>query len=253
MIDATGMPQTAVVVGGNSDIAVATLRRLAARRLRRVLLSGRNFSALEAVAAILRENGVESVDSERLDLADVAGIDDLVGAARDRLGEIDLVLIAAGTLGTSELAELGTSDVVSSLTVNFAAPAALTVAFAKVLAEQGNGMIVVLSSVAGVRVRRANFVYGSAKAGLDGFAQGLGDALSETGVRVMVVRPGFVRTKMTSGRPVLPFAVDADTVATAIVRGLETGAETVWVPAYLRWVFEAVRLAPRALFRKLRT
>ncbi|MGA8297156.1 MAG: SDR family NAD(P)-dependent oxidoreductase [Acidimicrobiales bacterium] len=252
MIDATGMPQSALVIGGTSDIAVATLRLLTKRRLRRVLLAGRNDAALESVAKSLRDEGVEFAEAEHLDLAETSGLDDFARRARERLGEIDVVLVAAGILGTSELDELDAASVAESLTVNFSAVAAVTLALAKLLVAQGTGVIVVLSSVAAVRVRRATFVYGAAKAGLDGFAQGLGDALSGTGVRVTVVRPGFVRTKMTAGRTQLPFAVDAATVAAAIIRGLETRSEVVWVPPYLRWLFLAVRFVPRAIFRQIK-
>lgn len=108
-----------------------------------------------------------------------------------------------------------------------------------------------LSSVAGVRVRKANFVYGSAKAGLDGFALGLADALEGSGVKVSVVRPGFVRTKMTAGIKPAPLSVDAVTVAEAIVRSLETGASVTWVPPVLAPIFTAMRLLPRALWRRI--
>ena len=119
---------------------------------------------------------------------------------------------------------------------------------ARVLRAQGDGRIVVLSSVAGYRVRAANFVYGATKAGLDGFALGLGDALAGSGVEVMVVRPGFVRTKMTAGQNVPPFAIDA-------VRRRGCGhpgsrdrtSAVVWAPSGLRYVFGILRLAPLAL------
>jgi decaprenylphospho-beta-D-erythro-pentofuranosid-2-ulose 2-reductase len=108
---------------------------------------------------------------------------------------------------------------------------------------------VVLSSVAGIRARKSNYVYGSAKAGLDAFAQGLGDALADGGGRVMVVRPGFVHTRMTAGMPSQPFATDADSVADAIVTGLQRNAEIVYAPALLQFVFGAMRLLPRSLWR----
>jgi decaprenylphospho-beta-D-erythro-pentofuranosid-2-ulose 2-reductase len=110
---------------------------------------------------------------------------------------------------------------------------------------------VVLSSVAGERARRSNFIYGSSKAGLDAFAQGLGDALHGTGVHVMVVRPGFVRTKMTAGRAEGPMATTPEAVATAIEVGLRRRSETVWVPGALRLVMAALRHVPRAVFRRL--
>ena len=117
------------------------------------------------------------------------------------------------------------------MNTNLAGPAAAMAALAQVMRHQGSGRIVVLSSVAGVRVRQANLVYGASKAGLDGFALALGASLQGTGVKVTVVRPGFVRTKMTRDLDPAPFAVDADAVAAAIVRGLETGADVIWVPS----------------------
>ena len=116
---------------------------------------------------------------------------------------------------------------------------------------QGHGRILVLSSVAGYRVRRSNFVYGAAKAGLDGFAKGLGEAVRGTGVSVHVVRPGFVRTKMTEGRPAAPFAVGPDRVAEDVVRGLERGQAVIWSPGVLRAVFGVLGLLPDAIWRKL--
>ena len=117
---------------------------------------------------------------------------------------------------------------------------------------QGHGAIVVLSSVAGERARRANYPYGATKAGLDAFAQGLGDALRPAGVHVLVVRPGFVRTKMTADRPAAPLSTNADAVATDIVAGLRRRAHTVWSPPVLRFLFAVMRHLPRALWRRLR-
>ena len=100
-------------------------------------------------------------------------------------------------------------------------------------------------------MRRSNYVYGSAKAGLDGFALGLGEALRGSGVTVHIVRPGFVRTKMTAGRPAAPFAVEPDRVASDIVRGVERGQSVIWSPGVLRWVFSVLRLLPQAVWRRL--
>jgi decaprenylphospho-beta-D-erythro-pentofuranosid-2-ulose 2-reductase len=117
--------------------------------------------------------------------------------------------------------------------------------------QQGHGTIVLLSSVAGERVRKSNYVYGSSKAGIVGFAQGLGDSLAGTGVRVMVVRPGFVKTKMTAGLDPVPLSTTPEAVADAIVKGLARGSDTVWAPAPLRGVMAALRHVPRAIFRRL--
>ncbi len=184
-------------------------------------------------------------------MTEIGALEDFADSAVQRLGDIDLVLIAVGELNMADLTTLDASRVASLTTTNFTGPAAAMTAFARVLRAQGHGRIVVLSSVAGYRVRAANFVYGAAKAGLDGFGIGLGDALRGSGVSVMVVRPGFVRTKMTAGRTPTPLASDASEVADAVVRGLETGAEVVWVPSVLRYVFGALRLVPRSLWRRM--
>ncbi len=251
MIDATGMPQTAVVIGGNSEIAMEILRRLAARRLQVAVLAGRHAEALDSTARELRALGVLRVETVALDVSKLDTIETFAENALSRLGDIDLVLVAVGALGTAELDQLDAGVVADSLTTNFTGPAAATMALAGVLRRQGTGRIVVLSSVAGVRVRRANFVYGSAKAGLDGFALGLAEALRGSGVGVTVVRPGFVRTRMTAGLPSAPFAVDPGDVASAVVRGLETGRSVVWVPPVLRTVFAVLRVLPRPLWRRL--
>lgn len=252
MIDATGMPQSALVVGGSSDIAVETMRLLAGRRLRRALIAGRHVDSLDTVAHELRSLNV-TVDTAQLDVTDVDRLDGFAAEALSRLGEIDLVIVAVGDLGIAALDQLDAVGVASTLATNFVGPAAVTLAMAQVLRAQGWGRIVILSSVAGVRVRKANFAYGSAKAGLDGFALGLADLLEGSGVKVTVVRPGFVNSKMTAGMKAAPLAVETVTVAEAIVRSLETGAAVVWVPSVLRPIFGALRMLPRALWRRIPT
>jgi len=249
--DVTGMPQTVVSVGGGADLSRAILRALAGRRLTSALLAGRNSANLQAAAEELRALAVTKVETERLDVTRISALETFADESARRLGHIDMVLIAAGELGTAELTELDAPTVASLATTNFTGPAAAMTAFARVLCAQGSGRIVVLSSVAGYRVRAANFVYGAAKAGLDGFALGLGDALAGSGVEVMVVRPGFVKTKMTAGRKTAPFAVEASDVADAVLRGLESGAAVVWVPGGLRYVFGILRLVPRSVWRRM--
>jgi decaprenylphospho-beta-D-erythro-pentofuranosid-2-ulose 2-reductase len=124
---------------------------------------------------------------------------------------------------------------------------------ARMVAEAGGGgdIDVALSSVAGERARASNFVYGSTKAGLDAFFSGLADSLVGTGVSVLVVRPGFVRSKMTAGLADAPLATTPDAVAEAIVTGVRAGRHTVWVPGVLRWVMSGLRHTPRAIFRRL--
>jgi decaprenylphospho-beta-D-erythro-pentofuranosid-2-ulose 2-reductase len=111
--------------------------------------------------------------------------------------------------------------------------------------------MVVLSSVAAERARKSNAIYGAAKAGLDALAQGLADSLAGTGVRMLVVRPGFVRTRMTAGLDAAPFATTAEAVADATVKALARRAHTVWVPPTMRYVFAVLRHVPRPIYRRL--
>jgi decaprenylphospho-beta-D-erythro-pentofuranosid-2-ulose 2-reductase len=251
VIDATGMPQTAVVIGGASQIARDTLGLLADRRLRAVVLAGRDEVELQTTAVELQARGVDYVVTRYLDVTDTGRLDEFAKLAAADLGRIDLLFIAAGELGTSEIDALDANTVSRTVLTNFAGPAAAIGAFLGTLRAQGAGRIVILSSVAGVRVRKANFVYGAAKAGIDGFGLGLADALEGTGVRVTVVRPGFVRTKMTAGMKPAPFAVESSVVAEAIVKGLETGALVVWVPQVLRAVFAVMRVLPGAVWKRI--
>jgi decaprenylphospho-beta-D-erythro-pentofuranosid-2-ulose 2-reductase len=136
-------------------------------------------------------------------------------------------------------------------TVNYTAAVSVGVALAARFREQGHGAIVALSSVAGERVRRSNFVYGSTKAGMDGFYSGLGEALRPSGVLVTVVRPGFVKTKMTEGMSPAPLAVTADEVAEVVAGAIRNRRELVWAPPPLRAVMSALRHLPRPIFRRL--
>jgi decaprenylphospho-beta-D-erythro-pentofuranosid-2-ulose 2-reductase len=251
MIDATGMPQSAVVLGGSSDIARALLTRLAERRLRQVLLAGRDAANLETAVKELQVLVVPTVDAVAFDVTDTARARGLAADAAVALGQIDLVVMAVGMLGEQEHDEHDPEATARVLATNTVGPAAALVAFADVLRAQGAGRLVVLSSVAGVRVRRANFVYGASKAGLDGFAQGLGESLRGSGAGVTIVRAGWVATRMTAGRSPAPMATTPGAVAADIVRGLERSAAVVWSPAKLRWVMGPVRLLPTPLWRRL--
>jgi decaprenylphospho-beta-D-erythro-pentofuranosid-2-ulose 2-reductase len=248
--DALGMPQTAVVLGGTSDIARAILRALVPRRLRQVVLAGRDLPALSEAAKELEALGA-GVHCAAFDVTDVAGHARFAGETAERLGQIDLVLVAAGVLGDLEADAVDPRRTAQVFETNCTGPAAAMTAFAEALRRQGQGRMVVLSSIAGVRVRKANYVYGASKAGLDGFAQGMADALAGTGASVVIVRPGWVATRMTAGRDPAPFATTPEAVAADVVAGLERGAQVVWSPPVLKFVSAAFRLLPAALWRRM--
>jgi decaprenylphospho-beta-D-erythro-pentofuranosid-2-ulose 2-reductase len=251
MNDAFGHPQSVVVLGGTSDIARSLIDVLAGERCRSLVLAGRDAAALEATADAFRP-AVSRVEWVRFDAEEPENAEKTIAACFDAAGEaVDLVVMAVGALGDPETDGDSPERVARLMTVNTTWPAAALSVVTALMRAQGHGRIVVLSSVAGYRVRRANFVYGAAKAGLDGYALGLGEVLRDSGVTVHVVRPGFVRTKMTEGRPAAPFAVDPAKVAADIVRGLQKGQVVIWSPPFLRWVFTGLRVLPQSLWRRL--
>jgi decaprenylphospho-beta-D-erythro-pentofuranosid-2-ulose 2-reductase len=211
--DALGEVQSVVVLGGGSDIGRALCVRLARGRCDTVVLAGRPEDHMDVVE--------------------------------------DLVYVPAGILGSQEAFDSDPAFAAKAVEINFAGLVSSCLAVAARMRAQGHGTIVVMSSVAGVRTRKDNFVYGSTKAGLDAFAQGLGDSLVGTGVRVMVVRPGFVHTKMTEGMDAAPFSTTAEQVADVIVGGLASGREVVYAPPVLRYPFAVLRNLPRAIWRKV--
>ena len=248
MINAVGVPQSLLLLGGTSDIAVALARRYARTGLR-VVLAARPTERRTAAAAELQGLGcsVTEVDLDARDHASHAATIDAAFAG----GDIDIALVAFGLLGDPEQAWTDADLALELAEVNYTAPVHLGVMLGQKMRAQSHGWIVALSSVAGERVRRSNFVYGSTKAGVDGFFLGLGEALREHGVRVLVVRPGFVKSKMTEGLDDAPLAVTPDQVAEAIVDGVNARRELIWVPGTMRAVMSGLRHVPRPLFRKL--
>lgn len=250
MMDALGEPQGVLVLGGSSEIALATVRALPRGRLRRVVLAGRLSAARDEAAASLTQAGITGVETVDFDAADTASHAAVIDAVFDA-GDIDVTLLAFGVLGDQAEAEADPDAAVAVATVNYTGAVSVGLRVAARLRRQGHGTLVVLSSVAGDRARRSNFVYGSTKAGLDAFAQGLGDALHGTGARVLIVRPGFVRTRMTQGMEEAPMTIDPQDVAAIIVKALRKGKETVYAPGPLRFVMAGLKTVPRPLFRKL--
>lgn len=245
------MPRTALVLGGNSDIALATVRALAATGLAKVVLAVRDPDALR-VRLDADPLPVADVAIESWDALDVAGHAPLLDRAVAALGTIDLVLCAVGSLGHGAGITANPVSVDALVTSNFTGPASALTEAAHRLVARGSGAIVVLSSVAGLRARKSNYVYGSAKAGLDVFTQGLADAVAERGVQVHLIRPGFVTSKMTTGLKAAPFSTTPDVVAAAIVHALtRSRSQIVHVPRLLGPMFAALRATPRPLWRKI--
>jgi decaprenylphospho-beta-D-erythro-pentofuranosid-2-ulose 2-reductase len=252
VIDALGNPQSALLLGGTSEIGLAVVRRLVrGGRMTHVVLAGRDQDRLAAAAAALRQAGVATVETAAFDAAETAAHAKTLGEVFDRMGDVDVVVLAFGVLGDQEGFEADPDAAVDAAVVNYVGAVSAGLRVAERLRRQGHGRLVVLSSVAGERARRSNFVYGSTKAGLDAFATGLGDALHGSGASVLVVRPGFVRTRMTEGMAPAPLATTPEAVADVVAEALARGKEQVWAPPPLRWVMAVLRHLPRAVFRRL--
>lgn len=249
MLDALGNPQSLLLLGGTSDIALAVAERYLRNGSLRVVLAARPSAQRDAAAGRLARLGAE-VDAVDFDARDTGSHRSVVEQAAAG-GDIDVAVVAFGVLGDEERAWQDHDAAVELAEVNYVGPVSVGVCLGEVMRRQGHGVVVALSSVAGERVRRSNFVYGSSKAGMDGFYLGLGEALRPHGVRVLVVRPGFVSTKMTQGRSPAPLAATPEQVADAVVDGVARGRELVWVPGPLRAVMSGLRHVPRPLFRKL--
>ncbi len=249
MLNALGLPQNLLLLGGTSDIALAVAEEYARAGRPHVVLAARPGHRRDAAVARLARAGLD-VEAVDFDARDTAAHPTVVKQAASD-GDIDVAVVAFGLLGDEEQAWRDHGAAVELAEVNYVGAVSVGVCLAELMREQGHGAIVALSSVAGERVRRSNFAYGASKAGMDGFYLGLGEALRRDGVQVLVVRPGFVRSKMTQGRDAPPLSVTPAQVATAVVEGVADRRELIWVPRPLRAVMSGLRHVPRPVFRKL--
>jgi short-subunit dehydrogenase len=238
-----------VIFGGRSEIGVELATRLAAGAT--VLLAARRPEMLNEQVAALQAAGAAAVHVLEFDANDLAAHRPLVESIVAEHGPIGTAVLAFGILGDQARAEKDSAQAAAIVHTDFVAQVSLLTVLANTMRAAGSGAIVVFSSVAGVRVRRANYVYGSAKAGLDGFCSGLADALHGSGVRLLLVRPGFVIGRMTEGMTPAPFSSTPAQVAAATARALAKGRRTVWVPPILRPVFVGMRLLPQSVWRRM--
>jgi decaprenylphospho-beta-D-erythro-pentofuranosid-2-ulose 2-reductase len=250
MNNAFAEPQTILLLGGNSDIGVAIVRELLSPATRTVVLACRDIAKGEAVAAGLRHDKL-SVEVAHFDGANTDSHGAFVRDIAERHGDIDTAIVAFALLGDGAVTSTDPIAAAQVAHVNFTGCVSATIAVANQMRMQGHGDLVLLSSVAGERVRKANPVYGGSKAGIDGFAQGLSDALVGHGVHMLIVRPGFVHSSMTTGREAAPFSSTPESVAKVTAAGLRNRKRIVWAPPLLRFVFMALRHVPTVVWRRL--
>jgi decaprenylphospho-beta-D-erythro-pentofuranosid-2-ulose 2-reductase len=240
-----------LLIGGSSEIGVAIVRRLARDDAVQPVLLGRDRGRLEQARAELERSGCSGGAIELLDADDLERHELVIDRAFEQLHGVDLAILAIGVLGAQQGLDAPPAEALEVMRVNFLDSGSLMLHCLRRLRAQGSGTLVVLSTVAAERPRASNAIYGAAKAGLDALAQGLADASAGSGVRVLVVRPGFVKTRMTDGLEPAPMATTAEAVADATAAALQSKSSTVWVPGQLRYVFSALRHVPRPVFRRL--
>ena len=226
-----------LILGGTSAIGEQVARRLAAAGAA-LYLTGRDADRLERSAADLRVRGATQVETERLDVAETPRLTHVVGRALDALDGLDTVLFAAGLLRET----LEINAISAMLVLNEAAV---------VFAHQGHGQLVAIGSVAGDRGRAANSVYGAAKGALEIFMSGLRQRLQRHGVRVLLVKPGFVDTPMTSDLAKGPLWASPDRVAHDIIQAMDRGRSVIYTPWFWRWIMLIIRHIPEGIFKRL--
>jgi decaprenylphospho-beta-D-erythro-pentofuranosid-2-ulose 2-reductase len=251
VLDAVGNPQTILLLGGTSEIGLAICERYLQNAHARIILAAMpSDPGRDAAVAQMQAAGARSVELIDFEATDPDTHPKMIDAAFAN-GDVDVAIVAFGILGDAEELWQNQHKAVLAAEINYTAAVSVGVLLGEKMRAQGFGQIIAMSSAAGERVRRSNFVYGSTKAGLDGFYLGLSEALREFGVRVLVIRPGQVRTRMSAHVKEAPLTVDKEYVANLAVTAAAKGKELVWAPAAFRYVMMVLRHVPRPIFRKL--
>jgi short-subunit dehydrogenase len=238
-----------VIFGGRSEIGLELATRLAPGAT--VLLAARRADKLDDEVAAVRAAGADAVHVREFDADDLASHAPLIDSIVAEHGPMDTAVLAFGILGDQARAEKDPGHAAAIVHTDFVAQVSLLTVLAETMRTAGRGTIVTFSSIAGARVRRANYVYGSAKAGLDWFCSGLSDALHGSGVRLLVMRPGFVIGRMTEGMAPAPFSSTAPQVADATVRALRGKRSSVWFPWQVGALAVVMRLLPQFVWRRM--
>lgn len=249
-VAALGGPKRILVLGATSGIAEACIR-LWANHGDHLFLIARNAHRLNAVAADAHTRGSGQVGTAVADLDQTSHHPDLLAHAINSLGGLDIVFLAVGVLGEQSRAERSFPDSAQIIHTNYTAPASLLTWLANYCAQRHCGTLAVLSSVAGERGRKSNYIYGSSKAGLTAFVDGLRNRIDREGVHVMTIKPGPVKTSMTEGMKGHERFADVDKVAAAIVKAIDRGQDVVYVPGKWRLIMAVIRAIPERVFKKL--
>jgi decaprenylphospho-beta-D-erythro-pentofuranosid-2-ulose 2-reductase len=250
MASNSASPKTIAIFGATSDLAAHVARRYAEAGSCLVLV-GRSDQRLGAMADDLAVRGATEVAVQTADFADFAALPAVAAAAWQRFGGLDLALIAYGSLPDQSACERDQETAAAALAINFTSPVLLISELARNFRVQGRGTIAAISSVAGDRGRKSNYIYGSAKGGLQRYLEGLRHSLHASGVTILDIRPGLIATKMTahlSGDGLL--WAKPDVVAADIVKAVSRQSAVLYTPWFWRLILAIIRALPRALIHR---
>ena len=249
-VPAAHVPKRILVLGATSGIAEACCRLWAARG-DSLFLVARNAEKLAAVVADMQTRGAAYVDSSVANLDDTAGHADLLAHAINSMAGLDVAFLAFGVLGDEPEAQRSFPAAASVLHTNLVSAVSLLTWLGNYCAQRHAGTLAVLSSVAGERGRKSNYVYGASKAGLTAFVDGLRNRIDREGVRVMTIKPGPVRTAMTRGMKGSQKFADVEKVAATMVKAIDAGTDVLYVPGIWRLIMAVIRAIPESFFKKL--
>jgi short-subunit dehydrogenase len=244
------LPRHILVLGATSAIAVAVARELLAPDARFFLVA-RDAAKLDAVRKDLLTRGAAGVDTRVMDLDDIDAHQQMLEEALRALGSIDLALIAHGVLGDQVEAQTSFAPAAAILHTNLISAASLITWLANYFEQQHKGTLAVISSVAGDRGRKSNYVYGASKGALNILLDGVRNRVDRAGVQVLTIRPGFVATPMTAHLPQGPLFASPARVAKGIVKAIGSRKDVVYVPGFWRPIMFVIRGIPEFVFKKL--
>lgn len=238
-----------MVVGATSAIAHETTRFFAADKAE-LFLVGRNADKLNTIKDDLMVRGAAKAECYVLDITNLAAHQAMIDAAIEALGGLDAVLIAHGTLTDQKTAQRSVEETLAELNVNFLSVVSILTPIANYFEQQRRGSITVISSVAGDRGRMSNYIYGTAKAGVSTFLQGLRARMQKSGVSVLTVKPGFVDTPMTADVKKNPLFASPSKVGESIYEAMKAERDVLYTPWFWQYIMMIVRNVPEFIFKR---
>lgn len=245
------MNKKVLIIGGTSAIAQEVAKIYALEKAE-IYLVGRNTEHLSIIAQDLRVRGAQETYTHAMDLNQTSEHPTMIQSAFEKMGKVDVALIAHGILGSQEIADHSPEHVVEIINTNFVSYASLLTCISTSMKAQKHGSIAVISSVAGDRGKQSNFVYGAAQAGKSTFTDGLRNRLFPYGIHVLTLKLGFVDTPMTANFKKGLLWAQPKSVAQNIASAIDKKKNIVYIPFFWRWIMLIITSIPEFLFKKLK-